>query len=143
MATYDWLFNMFGLRNWCDADASEGPMSMAQLLAKTGNAAPESSFTFGFPSLDELHKACGQITQTRDVVKGLEDGFLSNSPRPAYGFGPNHSATLMDAGRHTLRVHNSALVYHHDRDINCCLVCHPLHLSCLIQRLLPIIFRLC
>jgi len=80
MATYDWLFNMFGMRNWCDADASEGPMSMAQLLAKTGNAASESSFTFAFPSLDELHKACGQITQTRDVVKGLEDGFLTIRP---------------------------------------------------------------
>ena len=80
MATYDWLFNMFGLRNWCDADATKGPMSMAQLLAKTGNAAPEASFTIAFPSLDELNKACGQIAQTRDVIKGLENGFLAIRP---------------------------------------------------------------
>ena len=80
MATYDWLFNIVGLRNWCDTDATKGPMSMAQLLAKTGNAEPESSFTFAFPSLDELNKACGQIAQTRDVIKGLEDGFLAIRP---------------------------------------------------------------
>ena len=80
MATYDWLFNMLGLRKWCDAGASDGPMSMAQLLAKTGNAAPESGFSFAFPSLDELNKACGQISQTRDVVKGLENGFLAIRP---------------------------------------------------------------
>ena len=80
MATYDWLFNMVGLRAWCDTDASTGPMSMAQLLAKTGNSAPEPSYTFAFPSLDELNKACGQIAQTRDVIKGLEDGFLAIRP---------------------------------------------------------------
>ena len=80
MATYDGLFNMLGLRSWCDAGASEGPMSMAQLLAKTGNSTPESSFSFAFPSLDELNKACGQISQTRDVVKGLENGFLAIRP---------------------------------------------------------------
>ena len=80
MATYDWLFNVLGLRKWCDAGASDGPMSMAQLLAKTGNAAPQSGVNFAFPSLDELNKACGQISQTRDVVKGLENGFLAIRP---------------------------------------------------------------
>ena len=55
MATYDWLFNVLGLRKWCDAGASDGPMSMAQLLAKTGNAAPQSGVNFAFPSLDELN----------------------------------------------------------------------------------------
>ena len=80
MATYDWLFNVLGLRKWCDAGASDGPMSMAQLPAKTGNAAPQSGVNFAFPSLDELNKACGQISQTRDVVKGLENGFLAIRP---------------------------------------------------------------
>ena len=75
MATYDWLVNMLGLRSWCDTDASEGPMSMAQLMAKTGNAEPESRLNVAFPSLDELHKACGQITQTRDVVKAWKTDF--------------------------------------------------------------------
>ena len=40
----------------------------------------ESGFSFAFPSLDELNKACGQISQTRDVVKGLENGFLAIRP---------------------------------------------------------------
>ena len=80
MATYDWFFNALGLRDWCDAGTSEAPMSMADLLAKTGNAVEEPFYAIPFPSLDALNKACGQITQTRDVVKGLEEGFLAIRP---------------------------------------------------------------
>ena len=28
MATYDWLFNVIGLRKWCDAGASEDRKSV-------------------------------------------------------------------------------------------------------------------
>ena len=34
MAYYDGLFNLLGLRGWCDAEAKTGSMSMAELLAK-------------------------------------------------------------------------------------------------------------
>lgn len=80
MATYDWLFNILGLRGWCDTGSSAAPTSMADLLAQTGNAEKPSVFDIPFPSLDELNKACGQIVQTRDVVKGLEEGFLAIRP---------------------------------------------------------------
>ena len=76
MATYDWGFNALGLRDWCDAGTSEAPMSMADLLAQTGNAVEEPFYAIPFPSLDALNEACGQITQTRDVVKSLEEAFL-------------------------------------------------------------------
>ena len=80
MATYDWFFNMLGLRDWCDAGTSKAPMSMADLLNKTGNAEAPPFYDIPFPSLDALNEACGQITQTRDVVKGLEEGFLAVRP---------------------------------------------------------------
>jgi glycine betaine/proline transport system permease protein len=80
MATYDWFFNMFGLREWCDAGTSKAPMSMADLLSQTGNAEKPPFYDIPFPSLDALNEACGQITQTRDVVKGLEEGFLAIRP---------------------------------------------------------------
>ena len=80
MATYDWFFNALGLRDWCDAGTSEAPMSMADLFAETGNAVEEPFYAIPFPSLDALNEACGQITQTRDVVKGLEEGFLAIRP---------------------------------------------------------------
>ena len=80
MATYDWLFNTLGLRNWCDAGASAAPMSMADLMGQTGNAEKPSAFDIPFPSLDALNESCGKILQTRDVVKGLEEGFLAIRP---------------------------------------------------------------
>ena len=80
MATYDWFFNMLGLRDWCDAGTSKAPMSMADLLNKTGNAEAPPFYDIPFPSLDAMNEACGQITQTRDVVKGLEEGFLAVRP---------------------------------------------------------------
>jgi len=80
LATYDWLFNIMGLRNWCDTEKSEAPMSMAQLLAQAGNAPQKSVFDIPFPSLDELHKACGQVPQTRDVVLAMENAFRSSVP---------------------------------------------------------------
>ena len=33
MARYDFIFDGLGLREWCDTDKTDGPMSMAQLLA--------------------------------------------------------------------------------------------------------------
>ncbi|WP_010139369.1 ABC transporter permease [Oceanicola sp. S124] len=78
MATYDGLFDGLGLRDWCDAEAADGPMSMADLLAKTkgGNDAATSLRDLPFPSLDALHDACAAIPQSRDLTQGLETGFL-------------------------------------------------------------------
>jgi len=78
MAYYDFLFDSLGLRNWCDAGKTgDGPVSMADLLAKTGVKVEESAFNVPFPSLDQLNKACASVAQSRDVTKGVENGFLA------------------------------------------------------------------
>ena len=81
MATYDFIFNGLGLRDWCDKDATDGPMSMSELLGQSsgngGGASPGASvWELPFPSLDALNKACPAIARTRDVTKGVETGFL-------------------------------------------------------------------
>ena len=78
MAAYDRFFDILGLRDWCDADKAEAPMSMAELFAKTqGGGASSGSAALPFPSLDELHRSCHAIGQTRDLTAGLESGFLA------------------------------------------------------------------
>ena len=81
MAAYEKLFDALGLRDWCDADKEEAPMSMAQLLAQTqgGDGADEAA-GLPFPSLDVLHEACFRIGQTRDLTAGIETGFLAIRP---------------------------------------------------------------
>jgi len=78
MATYDSVFDGLGLREWCDAGkAEDGPVSMADLLAKGGAGKETSAWDLPFPSLDALNDACGRIAQSRDVTKGVEQGFLA------------------------------------------------------------------
>ncbi|MCP5087785.1 MAG: ABC transporter permease subunit [Rhodobacteraceae bacterium] len=78
MATYDFLFNGLGLRGWCDGGkTSDAPVSMADLLAKTGVKEEQTIWNLPFPSLNELNDACGSMAQSRDVTKGVEDGFLA------------------------------------------------------------------
>ena len=80
MTMYEGLFNRLGLRDWCDAGkTSDGPVSMADLLAKAkgSDAASVPWWEFSFPSLDILNKACASFPQSRDVTKGVEDGFLA------------------------------------------------------------------
>lgn len=80
MATYDFVFNGLGLRNWCGdgADAGGGMTSMAQLLAQTsGKQADTTVWEMPFPSMDALHEACTSFPQSRELTTGLEDGFLS------------------------------------------------------------------
>jgi glycine betaine/proline transport system permease protein len=78
MATYDFLFDSLGLRAWCDAGkTSDGPVSMADLLAKAGKAKETTIWDLPFPSLDSFHEACAAIAQSRDLTKGVGDGFLA------------------------------------------------------------------
>jgi len=78
MATYDFVFNALGLRDWCDAEKTgDAPLSMADLLAQGGKGTEPTIWTLPFPSLDELNKACAPIAQSRDVTKGVENGFLA------------------------------------------------------------------
>ncbi|MGG7567005.1 ABC transporter permease [Rhodovulum sp. DZ06] len=86
MSFYSGVFDGLGLREWCDADKQEGPMTMAQLLARKKaaaggggeevDAAAEAAGGFPFPSLDNLHSACDAIPRTRDFTTGAEQAFL-------------------------------------------------------------------
>ena len=78
MAFYDSLFDGLGLRSWCDASETKGPMSMAELLKKSKEVGPtdDSFLNIPFPSLDSLHDACQAIPRTRDLTSGIANGFL-------------------------------------------------------------------
>ncbi|MBW8638142.1 ABC transporter permease subunit [Hoeflea sp. WL0058] len=78
MAYYDGLFDALGLREWCDADKSTGPMTMAELLKQTKGDAEESVSIadIPFPSLDNLNAACHAIPRTRDMTNGVANAFL-------------------------------------------------------------------
>ncbi|MGH1539075.1 MAG: ABC transporter permease [Arenicella sp.] len=79
MAFYDQFFNVLGLRDWCDANISSGPMTMEQLLGKVGDGdgtAVDVSEKIPFPSLDELNQACSAIPRTRDMTSSVENAFL-------------------------------------------------------------------
>ncbi len=78
MATYDFLFDGLGLREWCDeGKTGDAPLSMADLLAEGGAGKDTPWWDLPFPSLDALNEACGQIAQSRDTTKGVESGFLA------------------------------------------------------------------
>ena len=78
MAYYDGLFNLLGLRAWCDAGGKTGSMSMAELLAKAKGTNVETPWwEIPFPSLDNLHKACNSVPRTVDMTSGVESAFLA------------------------------------------------------------------
>ena len=78
MAFYDSMFDSLGLKGWCGTSQQDGPMTMAQLLAKS-KASEEvniSAWNTPFPSLDNLHASCSAIPRTRDMTSGVEQFFL-------------------------------------------------------------------
>jgi len=80
MATYDFVFNALGLREWCDAGkANEGTMSMADLMAQTQGQEHQgvSIWHLPFPSMDAFNKACAAFPPSRDLTSSLENGFLA------------------------------------------------------------------
>jgi glycine betaine/proline transport system permease protein len=78
MASYSAWFDQLGLRHWCDAGGAADPVSLQDLINLShGNAAEGPWWDIPFPSLDNLHKACGAIGSTRDMTTGIESGFLA------------------------------------------------------------------
>ncbi len=77
MGYYDGVFDALGLRDWCDADKVQGPMSMAELMARVRGGAVENNWwDIPFPSLDNLHASCQAIGRTREMTSAVEQGFL-------------------------------------------------------------------
>lgn len=85
MATYDWLISGLGLKDWCSQEKSDGPLTIAELLAQrqaseTGEPSDVGLGTIWetpFPSLDTLHEACPSIGRTRDMTSSVENLFLA------------------------------------------------------------------
>ncbi len=81
MAFYDGIFKTLGLQDWCGEAGTGAPLSMADLMAQAGGGdAAANGPVFPFPSLDNLNESCANIAQSRDVTKGIEDGFLAAKP---------------------------------------------------------------
>ena len=78
MNIYNAFFGSPAVRQWCDADAQTGPVSLAQLIAKSSSATTKdgSGWNLPFPSLDALNADCPAIPRTRDFTSGIEHGFL-------------------------------------------------------------------
>lgn len=77
MANYEGAVSALGLEEWCSSGSTDGPMTMAELMAQSGNAAETSGWDVPFPSLDVLHKACSPIPRARDMTDWVEQGFLN------------------------------------------------------------------
>ena len=75
MLSYKNIFDSLGLREWCDESKSNSLMSLSQLRGDI-----IEWWELPFPSLDNLHKACSAIPQTRDLTASLEAGFLVVRP---------------------------------------------------------------
>ncbi len=78
MGFYDRFFDTLGLRDWCDSEKVDGPMTMTELLARSQGADSVDApwWDIPFPSLDNLNNACHAVSRTRDLTEGVEQGFL-------------------------------------------------------------------
>lgn len=79
MAFYDKIFETLGLTAWCGEAGDGAPLSMADLMRQAGGEEAAGPF-FPFPSLDNLNESCSNMLQSRDVTKGIEEGFLAAKP---------------------------------------------------------------
>lgn len=79
MATYDFVFSSLGLKEWCAEGTSNAPMTMAALLKKTQGTEQQvdSLWDVPFPSMNALNDSCAAFPKSRELTKGLEQGFLS------------------------------------------------------------------
>ncbi|MCI5097633.1 MAG: ABC transporter permease subunit [Rhodobacteraceae bacterium] len=79
MATYDWIFNTLGLKDWCDGGATGNKtLSLSEMLAQAkGETVQTPWYETPFPSLDALNAACPTVARTRDMTSGVENGFLA------------------------------------------------------------------
>ena len=75
MLSFADIFDSFGLREWCDESKANTLISLSQLRGDI-----VEWWELPFPSLDNLHKACSAVPQTRDFTASLETGFLAVRP---------------------------------------------------------------
>jgi glycine betaine/proline transport system permease protein len=75
MPSYEKVFDSLGLREWCNESQANTLTSLSDLRGDK-----IEWWQIPFPSLDNLHKACSSIPQTRDLTASLEAAFLAVRP---------------------------------------------------------------
>ena len=75
MAAFESMFSFLGLSDWCEGGKQKSLISLKNLKSEE-----TAWWDIPFPSLDNLHKACSAIPQSRDLTAALEDGFLYIRP---------------------------------------------------------------
>ena len=75
MPSYEKVFDSLGLREWCNESKANTLTSLSELRGDK-----IEWWQIPFPSLDNLHKACSSIPQTRELTASLEAGFLAVRP---------------------------------------------------------------
>lgn len=75
MAAFENMFSFLGLTDWCEGGKQKSLISLKSLKVEE-----PAWWDIPFPSLDNLHKACSSIPQSRDLTAALEDGFLYVRP---------------------------------------------------------------
>ena len=148
MAFYDSLFASLGLQDWCGDGAKGGPMTMAELLAKSkSNTAAEETtlWNLPFPSLDNLHAACKAIPRTRDMTSGVEEFFLSIKSSLQFVLDPltQPLSWLLDGSIWLyLAVRGYALVVVNRLDLGWCAINHSLKRRNLVSGCYLVVFSL-
>lgn len=78
MQGYEFLFNSPAIEEWCSGAEQNATISMADLVNQANDTeASLSLWEYPFPSLDVLNDACARVWETRDLTRGLEEGFLA------------------------------------------------------------------
>ena len=75
MVAFEKFFSLVGLSEWCSTGEKQTLLNLNSLKNQA-----QSWWEIPFPSLDNLHKACSAIPQSRDLTASLEDGFLFLRP---------------------------------------------------------------
>jgi glycine betaine/proline transport system permease protein len=75
MPSYEKVFDSLGLSDWCNESKANTLTSLSELRGDK-----VEWWQIPFPSLDNLHKACSSIPQTRELTASLEAGFLAVRP---------------------------------------------------------------
>ena len=91
MVAFEKFFSVVGLSEWCSTGEKQTLLNLNSLKNQT-----QSWWEIPFPSLDNLHKACSAIPQSKDLTASLEDGFLFL--RPALRMVLEHPAIILVIG---------------------------------------------
>ena len=100
MATFDWIFDRLGLRDWC-GEGGSGPMNMAQLLAQA--RAVQVGGLLETNQQGEQLGGRGQVSQTQPRCQRLRKRRLIN-PVPALHVGTDRCSLTVFIDQFTIGI---------------------------------------